>query len=83
MQDAQDFRKQAALCLEIARQMSDKRTAAYLRMFARHYFEKAAKLDHKSELGFRLIKSTIRVLLQGRPKRGNYAPTCHSAWRCA
>ena len=49
MQDAHYFRKQAALCLEMAQQMSDKRTAAYLRMFARHYFEKAAKLDNKSE----------------------------------
>ena len=34
--------------------------------------------DHLMErgdmyLGSRLIKSTIRVLLQGRPKRGNYA----------
>ena len=49
MQDAQYFRKQAALCLEMARQMSDKRTAAYLRMFACHYSEKAAKLGNELE----------------------------------
>lgn len=49
MQDAQHFRHQAALCLEIARQMSDRQAAANLRATAAHYFEKAAELDHKAE----------------------------------
>jgi hypothetical protein len=49
MQDAQHFRDQAALCLEIAQQMSDRKTAEDLRVSAAQYFEKAAELDHKAE----------------------------------
>jgi hypothetical protein len=49
MQDAQYFRDQAALCLEMARQMSDRQAAGNLRVSAAQYFEKAAELDHKME----------------------------------
>jgi hypothetical protein len=49
MQDAQHFRDQAALCLEIAQQMSDRQAAENLRVSAAQYFEKAAELDHKAE----------------------------------
>ena len=49
MQDAQHFRDQAALCLEIAHQMSDRQTAENLRVSASQYFEKATELDHKAE----------------------------------
>ena len=49
MQDAQYFRDQATLCLEMARQMSDRQAAGYLRVSAAHYFEKAAELDHNAE----------------------------------
>jgi hypothetical protein len=49
MQDAQHFRDQAALCLEMAGEMSDRQVAANLRASAAQYFEKAAELDHKAE----------------------------------
>jgi hypothetical protein len=49
MQDAQHFREQAALCLEIAQQISDRQAAEELRVSATQYFEKAAELDHKAE----------------------------------
>ena len=35
------------------------------------------------ELGSRLIKSTIQVLLQEIQMRDSCVPTCHSEWRCA
>ena len=41
MQDAQHLRDQAALCLEIARQMSDRQAVENLRTSAAHYFAKA------------------------------------------
>ena len=50
MQDAQYFRKHAALCLEIAQQMSDRQAAENLRTSAAHYFEMAAEIDHKAKL---------------------------------
>ena len=50
MQDAQHFRDQAALCLEIAQQLSDRQAAEELCVSATQYFEKAAELDHKAEL---------------------------------
>ena len=49
MQDTQHFRDQAALCLEIARQMSDRQAADNLRVSAAHYFAKGTELDHKAE----------------------------------
>jgi hypothetical protein len=49
MQDAQHFCDQAALCLEIARQMSDRQAAKNLRVSAARYFAKATELDHKEE----------------------------------
>jgi hypothetical protein len=49
MQDAQYFRDQAALCLEMAQQMSDRQATEDLRVSAAQYFKKAAELDHKAE----------------------------------
>ena len=49
MQDAQYFRKQAALCLEMARQISDRQAAANLRVSAAQYSARATELDHKVE----------------------------------
>jgi len=45
MQDARYFREHAELCLEMARQVSDRRSAESLRSDARHYFERADELD--------------------------------------
>ena len=49
MQDAQYFRKQAVLCLEMARQMSDRQAAANLRVSAAQYFARAMTLDNEVE----------------------------------
>ena len=49
MQDAQHFRDQAALCLEVAQQMSDWHAAESLRRSAAQYFERARELDDKAE----------------------------------
>jgi hypothetical protein len=49
MQDAQYFRNQAALWLEMARQMSNRQAGDNLRRSAARYFEKATELDHKVE----------------------------------
>jgi hypothetical protein len=45
MQDAQYFRGQGAICLEIARQLSDRQAAANLRESAAHYFARATELE--------------------------------------
>jgi hypothetical protein len=45
MQDARYFRDQAALCLEIARQVSDSQMAESLRSDAAQYHMKAAELE--------------------------------------
>ena len=44
MQDARYFRNQAELCLKLANQMSDLRSADHLRMEAAQHFAKAAEL---------------------------------------
>ena len=49
MQDARYFREQAALCLEIARQLSDWHLAESLRLEAAQYFMRAAKLENAME----------------------------------
>ncbi len=49
MQDAQQLRDHSALCLEMARQMSDRQAPENLRVSAAQYFEKAAELDRKAE----------------------------------
>ena len=49
MQDARYFREQAALCLEIARQVSDRHLAESLRQEAAHYFMRAAELEDATE----------------------------------
>ena len=49
MQDARYFREQAALCLEIARQVSDRQMAENLRQEAAHYFMRATELDSAAE----------------------------------
>ena len=65
MQDAQYFRDQAVLCLEIARQMSDRQAAANLRASAAHYFAKATELEaartalQRTESGNKSAKSNI------------------------
>jgi hypothetical protein len=50
MQTARYFRDQAALCLEIARQMSDPEAAENLRATAAHHSERAAELEKGTEL---------------------------------
>jgi hypothetical protein len=45
MQSARYFRDQAALCLEIARQMSDPREAQNFRGQATQYFARATELE--------------------------------------
>ena len=48
MQDARYFRDQAALCLEIARQMSDGKTADRLRTEAADHFALATSLENQT-----------------------------------
>lgn len=45
MQDARYLRDQAKLCLEIARQMSDRQVAESLRMDAAQYFARATAVE--------------------------------------
>jgi hypothetical protein len=45
MQDARYLRDQAKLCLEIARQMSDRQAAETLRMDAAQYFARATAIE--------------------------------------
>jgi hypothetical protein len=45
MQDARYLRTQAALCLEIADQMSDPKSAEKMRVDAARYHERAAQLE--------------------------------------
>ena len=49
MQDAQHFRDQAALCLEIAQQMSDWHAAECLRTSAAQYRARAKELEMQME----------------------------------
>lgn len=49
MQDARYFREHAELCLEMARQVSDRRTAESLRLDARHYFKRASDLESSAK----------------------------------
>jgi hypothetical protein len=49
MQDARYFRDQAALCLEIARQMSDRQASERLRADAANYFARATMLEGRTE----------------------------------
>jgi hypothetical protein len=49
MQDASYFRDQAALALEIARQMSDRRAAEKLRSDAARFFAKAVEVERAAE----------------------------------
>jgi hypothetical protein len=46
-------------------------------------FPTESRVSGATLLGSRLIKSTIQGRLQGRQRRGSYAPTCHSGLRCA
>ena len=43
--DAHYWREQAALCVEIARQISDRRAAENMRATASEYFARAAELE--------------------------------------
>jgi hypothetical protein len=47
MQDAHYYRNQAALCLAIANQLSDKRAAGKLRADAARFFSLAVELESK------------------------------------
>ena len=49
MQDARYFRSQAELCLELARQVSDRRMADSLRSDAAQYFLRATELETAKE----------------------------------
>lgn len=49
MQDAHYFRSQAELCLEMARQVSDRRLAESLRLDAAQYFLRATELEDRTE----------------------------------
>ncbi|MBI3704795.1 MAG: hypothetical protein HY244_13360 [Rhizobiales bacterium] len=49
MQDAQYFREQANLCLDVARQVSDRTLAEGLRLDAAQYFMRAMELENKTE----------------------------------
>ena len=46
--DARYWREQAALCLEIARQISDRPAADKMRATAAEYFARAVELDKRS-----------------------------------
>jgi hypothetical protein len=46
--DARYWREQAVLCLEIARQISDRPAADKMRATATEYFARAAELDKRS-----------------------------------
>jgi hypothetical protein len=48
MHDAQHYRDQAELCLEMARMMSNRDAAQTLRMSATQYLEKAAEIERQS-----------------------------------
>jgi hypothetical protein len=50
MQTARYFRDQAALCLEIARYMSDPHAAEDLRATAAQHFTRATELEKEREL---------------------------------
>jgi hypothetical protein len=50
MQDARYLRDQANLCLEIARQMSDRQVAESLRMDAAQYFARATAIESERTL---------------------------------
>jgi hypothetical protein len=45
--DARYWREQAALCVEIARQISDRRAADSMRATAADYFSRAAELERR------------------------------------
>jgi hypothetical protein len=45
--DARYWREQAALCLEIARQISDRRAADQMRATAAEYFARAQELERR------------------------------------
>ena len=45
MQDARYFRDQAMLCLEIARQVSNRQLAVKLQMEAAHFIDKATAFE--------------------------------------
>ena len=47
--DARYWREQAVLCLEIARQISDRRAADKMRATATEYFARAAELEQRIE----------------------------------
>jgi hypothetical protein len=46
--DARYWREQAVLCMEIARQITDRRAADQMRATATEYFARAEKLDKPS-----------------------------------
>jgi hypothetical protein len=46
--DARYWREQAVLCMEIARQISDRQAADNMRATATEYFARAAELDKPS-----------------------------------
>jgi len=48
MQDARYWREQATLCLEMARHVTDQRTADSLRATAGDYFAKATALEART-----------------------------------
>ena len=48
--DARYWREQAVLCLEIARQISDRLAAAKMRATATEYFARARELDKRSDV---------------------------------
>ena len=49
MQDAHYFRSQAERCLEMARQVSDRRLAESLRLDAAQYFMRATEIEADTE----------------------------------
>jgi hypothetical protein len=50
VQDARFFRSQAELCLEIARQLSDRAAADNVRLTAANYLARADELEEKAEV---------------------------------
>jgi hypothetical protein len=63
MQDARYWRGQAALCLEMARRLSDACAASKLRAEAEQHFTRAAEVEERSHPG------AIRDDPQARPNR--------------
>jgi hypothetical protein len=58
--DARYWREQAALCLEISRQISERGAADHMRATAAEYFARAVELEKRSDVAGSPSDSTAR-----------------------